>query len=89
MPSLHPQARRLQRLMIGHAQEMNLDSHGRLALTPELREYADLGRAAFLVGQGRGLELWDAERWKKQRDEWTRSEQGVTELAAELSGLQL
>ncbi|HTQ35598.1 MAG TPA: division/cell wall cluster transcriptional repressor MraZ [Steroidobacteraceae bacterium] len=89
MPSLHPQARRLQRLMIGHAQEMTLDSHGRLALTPELREYAGLDRAAFLVGQGRGLELWDEARWKLQRDEWTKSEQGVTELAAELSGLQL
>jgi MraZ protein len=89
MPSLHPQARRLQRLMIGHAQEMTVDSHGRLALTPELREYAGLGRAAYLVGQGRGLELWDEARWKLQRDEWTKSEQGVTELAAELSGLQL
>src|SRR5690242_17471420 len=42
MPSLHPQARRLQRLMIGHAQEMLIDSHGRLSLTPELREYAGL-----------------------------------------------
>jgi MraZ protein len=89
MPSLHPQVRRLQRLMIGHAAEMVLDSHGRLSLTPELREYAGLDRAAFLVGQGRGLELWDEERWKKQRDEWTKSEQGVTELAAELAGLQL
>jgi MraZ protein len=89
MPSLHPQVRRLQRLMIGHAQEMLIDSHGRLSLTQELREYAGLGRAAFLVGQGRGLELWDEARWKLQRDEWTKSEQGVTELAAELAGLQL
>ncbi len=40
LPSLHPQVRRLQRLMIGHAEELLLDSHGRLALTPELREFA-------------------------------------------------
>ncbi len=90
MPSLHPQARRLQRLMIGHAQEMTVDSHGRLALTPELREYAGLGRIAFLVGQGpRPSSCGTRRAWKLQRDEWTRSEQGVTELAAELSGLQL
>ncbi len=88
-PSLHPQVRRLQRLMIGHAQEMVLDSHGRLALTPELREFAGLDRAAWIVGQGRGLELWDEARWKLQREEWLKSEQSVTELAAELSGLQL
>lgn len=89
MPSLHPQARRLQRLMIGHAQEMTLDSHGRLALTPELREFAGLERAAWIVGQGRGLELWDETRWKMQREEWMKSEQGVTELATELASLSL
>ena len=41
LPSLHPQVRRLQRLMVGHAEELLLDSHGRLALTPELREFDD------------------------------------------------
>jgi MraZ protein len=89
LPNLNPQARRLQRLMIGHAEELMLDSHGRLALTPELREFAGLGRAAWLVGQGNKLELWDEARWNIQRDEWKKSEQGVTELAAELSTLKL
>nr|PZN63169.1 MAG: cell division/cell wall cluster transcriptional repressor MraZ [Pseudomonadota bacterium] len=89
LPSLHPQVRRLQRLMIGHAQEVTLDSHGRIALTPELREFAGLSRSAWIVGQGKGLELWDEERWKAQREEWMKSEQGVTELATELSSLSL
>ena len=89
LPSLHPQVRRLQRLMVGHAEELQLDSHGRLALTPELREFAGLTRAAWLVGQGNKLELWDEARWNLQREEWKKSEQGVTELAAELSTLKL
>jgi MraZ protein len=89
LPSLHSQARRLQRLMIGHAEELVLDSHGRLALTPELREFAGLDRAAWLVGQGNKLELWDEARWNIQREQWKKSEQGVTELAAELSTLKL
>jgi MraZ protein len=89
MPSLHPQARRLQRLMIGHAQEMVVDSHGRLSLTPELREFAGLERAAMIVGQGRGLELWDEARWKMQREEWMKSEQGVTTLDSSLPSLSL
>jgi len=89
LPSLHPQVRRLQRLMIGHAEELVLDSHGRLALTPELREFAGLARAAWMVGQGKRLELWDETRWNMQREEWKKSEQGVTELAAELSTLSL
>ena len=89
MPSLHPQARRLQRLMIGHAQEMVLDSHGRLALTPELREFAGLERAAWIVGQGRRLELWDEARWKMQRDAWMKHEQGAEEAAPGLDDLSL
>lgn len=89
LPSLHPQVRRLQRLMIGHAEEMTLDGHGRLALSPELRELAGLSRAAWMVGQGKRIELWDEARWNEQRDEWKKSEQGVTELAAELSTLSL
>jgi len=37
LPSLNPQARRLQRLMVGHATDLDLDSHGRLLIPPELR----------------------------------------------------
>lgn len=44
LPSLHAQARRLQRLMVGHATELELDGHGRLLLPPELREFALLER---------------------------------------------
>ena len=81
----NPRALSLQRLLIGHAQEMVLDSHGRLALTPELREFAGLARAAWMVGQGRRLELWDEARWKMQRDVWMKSEQGAEEAAPGLS----
>src|SRR5690349_21630757 len=32
LPSLHEQSRRLQRLMVGHATDLELDGHGRLLL---------------------------------------------------------
>jgi MraZ protein len=89
LPSLHPQARRLQRLMVGHATEIELDGHGRIALTPELREFAGLARAAMLIGQGKGFELWDETRWNEQREAWIESESGQTDLAAELSSISL
>jgi MraZ protein len=38
LPSLNPQARRLQRLMVGHATELELDGSGRILLPPSLRE---------------------------------------------------
>jgi MraZ protein len=89
LPTLHPQARRLQRLMVGHATDLDLDGHGRLLLTPELREFAQLGRAAVLVGQGNRFELWDETRWNERRDAWLKSEETVTDLPAEFDSLSL
>src|SRR5476649_2143943 len=52
LPSLNPQARRLQRLMVGHATDLDIDGHGRVLLPPKLREFASLTRDAMLIGQG-------------------------------------
>lgn len=89
LPSLHAQARRLQRLMVGHATEMSLDGHGRMLLPPELREFAGLERHAMLIGQGNRCELWDESRWAARRDFWLKSEASTTELPAELDSLSL
>ncbi|MEP7314587.1 MAG: division/cell wall cluster transcriptional repressor MraZ [Pseudomonadota bacterium] len=89
LPSMHPQSRRLQRLMVGHATDVELDSHGRLALSTELREFAALKRAGMLIGQGNRLELWDEARWNEQRNTWLASERAATDLATELDSLSL
>src|SRR5207237_8613332 len=52
LPSLNPQARRLQRLMVGYATDLELDGHGRVLLTPELRDFAKLERQCMLRCQG-------------------------------------
>jgi MraZ protein len=89
LPTLHPQSRRLQRLMVGHATDLELDGHGRLLLPTELREFAGLGRHAMLIGQGLRCELWDEGRWLEQRDAWLQSEAAATQLPAELDSLSL
>jgi MraZ protein len=89
LPSLHPQARRLQRLMVGYATELNLDGHGRMLLPQELREFARLERHALLIGQGTRCELWDAARWNERRDLWLKSEAAVDELPPELGSLSI
>ena len=89
LPTLHPQARRLQRLMVGHATEVELDGHGRLTLSPELREFAGLTRVAMLIGQGKRLELWDEARWDEQRASWLQSERSANDLPNELDSLSL
>jgi len=88
LPSLNKKARRLQRLMIGHATEVDLDGHGRILVSRELREFAGLGRQAMLIGQGNKFELWDEDSWNQKRDEWLR-EDDETDLPAELESLSL
>jgi MraZ protein len=89
LPTLHAQARRLQRLMVGHATDLTLDGHGRLLLPAELREFAGLGRYAMLIGQGNRFELWDEARWTQRRDVWLASEEAATDLPSELDSLNL
>ena len=89
LPSLHAQARRLQRLMVGHATDVELDGHGRFLLPPELREFAGLQRLGMLVGQGNRFELWDEARWGEQCSSWIKSEGAATDLPSLLDSLAL
>jgi MraZ protein len=89
LPTLNPQARRLQRLMVGHATDLELDGHGRVLLPPQLREFGSLTRDAVLIGQGLRFELWDEARWNERRDEWLASKETATDLPSELETLSL
>ena len=90
LPSLNRQARRLQRLMIGYATELEMDGQGRVLLPRELRDFAQLDRSAILIGQGNKFELWDQERWNERRDSWLADEESETgSLPADLESLSL
>jgi MraZ protein len=70
LPSFNEQARILQRLYIGHAQEVDMDAHGRVLLPPALRSFASLDKRVALVGQGKKFELWNEETWNGNREDW-------------------
>ena len=74
LPSFNPAARRIQRLLIGHATDIDMDSQGRILLPPLLREYAGLKKRAVLVGQGKKFELWDETHWEQSRGHWLEEE---------------
>ncbi|HET6654978.1 MAG TPA: division/cell wall cluster transcriptional repressor MraZ [Gammaproteobacteria bacterium] len=90
LPSLNKQARRLQRLLIGHATELELDSHGRVLLPGPLRQFAELDRRVVLIGQGNKFELWDEDIWNERRDGWLAEvDEDELSLPAELGQLSL
>jgi len=54
------QARALQRLLLGNAQDVEIDGSGRILVAPELRSAAGMTRDVMLLGMGAHFELWDA-----------------------------
>ncbi len=79
LPSFNPTARKLQRLYIGHAHEVDMDSQGRVQLPPELRQFASLDKRVALIGQSNKFELWDEDTWVARRDQWL-NEEDLAEL---------
>lgn len=57
--SLPMSAQWWKRIFLGNAMELELDSTGRVLISPELREGAGVTKAAVLLGMGNHFELWD------------------------------
>ena len=89
LPALKPQIKRFQRLVLGYATDVDLDSSGRLLLPPSLREYAHLKKKLVLVGQGNKLELWAENLWLEERDDALAERVEEVSLPDELVSLSL
>ena len=53
-------ARAWQRIFLGSASDVEMDSAGRILIAPELRDAAALSREVMLLGMGSHFEIWDA-----------------------------
>ncbi|MGB0892912.1 MAG: division/cell wall cluster transcriptional repressor MraZ [Parashewanella sp.] len=60
-----PTERALKRMLLGHANECEMDGNGRLLIPPPLRAFAGLTKQSMLVGQLNKFELWDADAWQQ------------------------
>jgi MraZ protein len=68
LPSFDPISRQMQRLLVGSASDLEMDSAGRILLPSLLRERARLDRETVLIGQGNKFEIWNAASWQAQCD---------------------
>ena len=89
LPSLGTQSRVVQRLMMGHATDAKMDSHGRILVTPALRDHAQIDKSVMLLGQGNKFEVWDSKLWQQLRDDWVGNSHGVEQLAPEVAQLKI
>ncbi|MDG2348248.1 MAG: division/cell wall cluster transcriptional repressor MraZ [Gammaproteobacteria bacterium] len=81
LPTFNPAARRIQRLLLGHATECELDSQSRILVPAVLREHAELIKKVMLVGQGKRFEIWSETLWSKVRQEWIEQKTNGSENA--------
>lgn len=59
--SLLPEARDLERFLLGNASSVMLDVKGRFVVPSHLKTYAQLGNEVIFLGINDRIELWDKE----------------------------
>lgn len=83
LSSMNPAERRVQRLLLGHASECQMDSTGRLLVATTLRQHASLVKEVMLVGQLNKFELWDEQTWYQKVKEDIDAEQSAQDTLSE------
>lgn len=81
LPTTDSKSRRYSRFFFSQAQNERIDRQGRLTVPVSFREYAGLSREIVVVGAGRRVEIWDAERWETHRSE---AEANVEDFTSDL-----
>lgn len=90
LSTMNPAERRVQRLLLGHASECQMDNAGRLLLASTLRQHAGLTKEVMLVGQINKFELWDEQTWYQQVEQDIAAERQTQEpLSTRLQDLSL
>jgi len=86
LPNIDRKAKRIQRLLLGHATPLEIDeATGRVLLSPTLRDYAGLKKKIRLVGQSNKIEIWAEDAW----DEYLEDESDDTGASDALSSISL
>ncbi len=90
LPNMRSSTRWLQRILIGHATDLELDGSGRILLPGPLRDHCALNKALVLVGQGNKVEIWAEATWKACVEAHTSQDNGaLLAEAGEITGLSV
>ena len=89
LPNIEANTRRLQRLLIGHATDIDVDSQGRILLPAMLRDHGGFEKKLVLVGQGNKIEIWNADLWQERMTAWMAQDSGLITDSAAFTGLSV
>ena len=89
LPEFHPEHQKLKRFLIGYASDVEIDKSGRVLVPTPLREFANLNKEIYLVGQGNKFELWDEKLWTQHCEKWCDAELESGQLSPQMAQLSL
>ncbi len=78
----NPVARALLRMILGTAHESTVDANGDLTLPEELKDFANLNKDIFLIGQGEYFEIWSPDQWDRQEAQLRDAETNANRFSA-------
>ncbi|MDD3266718.1 MAG: division/cell wall cluster transcriptional repressor MraZ [Burkholderiales bacterium] len=85
--SVHPLVKSYQRLVLGHAENLEIDKAGRILLPATLRSMVGLDHELSLVGMGDKFELWNKAKWDAETNQALSA--SAEDLALLLNGLSI
>ena len=89
LPNQNKRTRILQRMLLGHATELEMDKNGRILIPPRLREFANLEKRVVLAGLGNKFEVWNEEAWEKSCGDWVSDDGSDEDMPDSLESLTL
>lgn len=89
LPSFDKNVARLKRIYVSGATECDIDKLGRIQLTADLRQHANLTREVMWAGLGKTAELWDAPEFKARTKAVLDDAAALEDMTNALAGLHL
>ena len=84
LPTGRAEGRKFNRVVLGGAVEINLDTLGRILIPDYLKKYAGLKKNVTICGLSNKLEVWDVQKWEIYRK---KAEQDIDKVAEKLPEL--
>ncbi|MEC8996411.1 MAG: division/cell wall cluster transcriptional repressor MraZ [Pseudomonadota bacterium] len=88
LPAFQKNSRRVQRLLVGHAEDIQMDKAGRILISQPLRSIAELSKKITMIGQGKKFEIWGNNIWENKISKWRTEETDESEESV-LGGIRI
>ncbi len=84
LPLTNKSARRFKRMFFASAQDVNIDSQGRILIPPVLRNDSAIAKDVVILGNLDHIELWSKDSWENESKALKESEEDLSDAIEQL-----